>query len=499
MTLCNIVAVIYLYCNGFGLFCTMNFINIFVNPLFPMLSGVFPMDSALTAIPAYAGNEWKLTLLDNSRHFAVTEEAASGKPGETITLKYTGATTGTNEYISVIIEQSGETLYYGRVAQPDGENGTATLTIPADLAPGSYTLNVFSEQYNGDYKTDYASAFDKVTLTVEEDTPAPTPGTDKTIMLRTSGIKDPTENTGSSGKYYTPNSYIYFGKNGDTPIKWRVLDADMANDGSTAGMFLLSEHLLADGVVFEAARNSGDGDGQTNPNEWQHSGAQGWCSTFASTESNFSMTEQGAMLGVKKTDNGESNLYSYAWGTSSLTSNDKMFFLSVRELADYVGSYNGAPGLAATFVVDDISGGWWLRSPFANRTNYAGAVNFNGFVLTTSVDRDRAARPAFNLDLNSVLFTSAAVGGKPDGGLQAIQDYTGNEWKLTLEDSGRSGFTATKGADGNTISSEGVQGNDPSDKAEQAAQQAPWGSQCIQFWGESQGNSCFSGQVHPRH
>ena len=131
------------------------------------------MDSGLTAVGDYDGSEWKLTLLDETREFAVTEQTVSGKPGDTITLNYTGATTGENEYISVIIADENGAQYYGRVAQPGGESGTATLSIPADLAPGSYTLNVFSEQYNGDYKTDYASAFDTVTLTVV-DTIAPT-------------------------------------------------------------------------------------------------------------------------------------------------------------------------------------------------------------------------------------------------------------------------------------------------------------------------------------
>ena len=37
-------------------------------------------------------------------------------------------------------------------------------------------------------------------------------------------------------------------------------------------------------------------------------------------------------------------------------------------------------------------------------------------------------------NLNSVLFTSAAVGGKPDGGLTEVPEYSGNEWKLTLLD-----------------------------------------------------------------
>lgn len=50
-------------------------------------------------------------------------------------------------------------------------------------------------------------------------------------------------------------------------------------------------------------------------------------------------------------------------------------------------------------------------------------------------------RPAFNLDSSAVLFSSPASGGKPDGEISAIGDYSGNEWKLTLKDSSRDGFT----------------------------------------------------------
>ena len=141
------------------------------------------------------------------------------------------------------------------------------------------------------------------------------------------------------------------------------------------------------------------------------------------------------MLGLQKNDNAENSLYSKSWGESSLTKKDKMFFLSVRELADYVGSYVKAPGLAATFV-DDSSGAWWVRSPFTFNSLAAGVVSHDGDVDGSYADDDWAARPAFNLDLNSVLFTSAAAGGKPEG-LNKIGDYDGNEWKLTLLDSTR--------------------------------------------------------------
>ena len=124
-------------------------------------------DGGLTAVPEYSGNEWKLTLLDSSRNFAVTEKTADAAPDDTVTLHYTGATTGINEYISAIIADNSGTQYYSRVAQPTAESGTVEIKIPSDIAPGSYTLKVFSEQYNGDYNTDYASNFTDIALTVE--------------------------------------------------------------------------------------------------------------------------------------------------------------------------------------------------------------------------------------------------------------------------------------------------------------------------------------------
>ena len=125
-------------------------------------------DGGLTEVPEYSGNEWKLTLLDSSRNFAVTEKAVSTDPNDTITLNYSGATTGANEYISAIIADNNGAQYYGRVAQPTAESGTVEIKIPSDIAPGNYTLKVFSEQYNGDYKTDYASNFTDIALTVEK-------------------------------------------------------------------------------------------------------------------------------------------------------------------------------------------------------------------------------------------------------------------------------------------------------------------------------------------
>ena len=65
--------------------------------------------------------------------------------------------------------------------------------------------------------------------------------------------------------------------------------------------------------------------------------------------------------------------------------------------------------------------------PIADYTNLAGLVDKYGYVVDYYVYTVWAARPAFNLDLNSVLFTSAAEGGKSasgmDSGLTAVGDY----------------------------------------------------------------------------
>ena len=119
-------------------------------------------------IPEYSGDEWKLTLLDDTRTFRVTETTAAGKPGGTVTLNFSGPRTGQNEYISAIIEGESGATYYGRIMKPTATDRQLSFTLPHDLASGNYKLHVFSEQYNGDYQTDYASQFQTVALTVEE-------------------------------------------------------------------------------------------------------------------------------------------------------------------------------------------------------------------------------------------------------------------------------------------------------------------------------------------
>ncbi|MBR3235066.1 MAG: hypothetical protein IKG11_05570 [Atopobiaceae bacterium] len=118
---------------------------------------------------------YKLTLLDGDRGFAASANTETVTSGGTIEISYEGARTGENEYVSAILVRSlyGEydvKPYYGHMAV-DSESGTAVLTLPTGMKLEPYTLYVFSEQCNGDCRTDYASAFVEIPLTVTGEVP----------------------------------------------------------------------------------------------------------------------------------------------------------------------------------------------------------------------------------------------------------------------------------------------------------------------------------------
>ena len=430
------------------------------------------MDSGLTAVGDYDGSEWKLTLLDETREFAVTETEVSGISGGTVTLNYTGTTTGTNEYISVIIADSnGSTLYYGRVAQPDSANGQVEIKIPDSLAAGEYTLNVFSEQYNGDYMTDYASAFAEVALTVEE---AAAPGIDtgKAIQLVDSGTVANISGGQADNVYfgtYQQSSDGSVGYNID-PIKWRVLE------NANGQLFLLSDQNL-DVFQYHTDRESVT---------WEKSTMRSWLNGYSAEQNTggdsgtdytsdnfigtaFSEKEQKAIADTTVVN--DDNPTHGTEGGNNTT--DKIFLLSIAEANN--GSYFANDNSRIATNTAYVAGGgkiggyvngvgkadyWWLRSP-GKYDDLAADVTHKGGVFSYGLNvygENLAVRPAFNLDLNSVLFTSAAEGGKSangmDSGLTAVDDYTGSEWKLTLLDETRE-FAVTEqtvsGKPGDTI------------------------------------------------
>ncbi|MGN0543849.1 MAG: hypothetical protein ACI4JG_10420 [Acutalibacteraceae bacterium] len=286
--------------------------------------------------------------------------------------------------------------------------------------------------------------------------------TGKAIQLGVSGISGFDSEIGYDyiyfGNWTAPDSYTASG-----PIKWRVLD-DQTNTGES-GLFLLSEVLLGSGEkgnVYFVKDNS-----SWVRNEWQSSQAKKWCKDFAGesgAEKNvpdaFTSGELDAILATTKSDSyfttssGTQNLEFSA--SENILNGDRVFFLSVEETENDNYGFTDTNARAAYYGTSTAV--YWLRSPFGVNPSspyYAGAIYPTGTVYRPYVVNAWAARPAFNLNLNPVLFSSAAEGGKSaagtDSGLAPVGIYNGNEWKLTLKDSSHIGFAAKlKSFDGNT-------------------------------------------------
>ena len=408
-------------------------------------------NGALTQIADYSGSEWKLTLLDDARTFAVTETAVKALPGEPVTLTYAGASVGTNEYVSAILaDKTGGAVCYGRLTQPDAANGALTFAVPADLAPGTYTLKVFSEQYNGDKKTDFASAFCDVALTVRPS------NNGKALQLTWSGEAPNLYGAQTSGVYfgnYKQSGSKETGFNVD-PVKWRVLS------NADGKLFLLSDQNL-DVVRYNESRN---------PVTWETCTLRKWLNDYegnpyADEDDSFigSAFSDGETAAIAETTVVNDNNRHYKTPGGNATT-DRVFLLSIAEAINtaygFTHGYNNTDDRVSRNTAYVASGGhtgdrmyavgktsiWWLRSPgedvvFASAVGHEGHLSVDGGYVDMSI---AAVRPAFILNLNSVLFTSAAAGGKAgDGALAKIADYGDSEWKLTLLDDARA-FAVTE-------------------------------------------------------
>ena len=115
----------------------------------------------------------KLTILDAGLTLSSSDTAArTVRAGGTVSIAYTGASTGANNVVSAVIENSsGAVLFYGKlVSAAANADGTASFTVPA-LAEGDYTLKLFVEEANADTATDFASAPISITMKVDNTSP----------------------------------------------------------------------------------------------------------------------------------------------------------------------------------------------------------------------------------------------------------------------------------------------------------------------------------------
>lgn len=209
---------------------------------------------------------------------------------------------------------------------------------------------------------------------------------------------------------------VAFGVYEDTPVLWRVLDAEQTNMG-TEGLFLLSDDLLDRGQVMHDESST----------LWEGSAAQQWCTDFAAAA--FT-PEESALIPAASKDEEEAFLYELSWRAVSLKE-EQVFFLSAVELDQYFGSREDAP----KYTVKDSSldSYWWLRSPHRYHEDYHGIVLQDNMVHDHLPYTLWAARPCINLlPRNAVALIAAEDTGEPGPALPPAETEGKRVWKLVV-------------------------------------------------------------------
>lgn len=301
--------------------------------------------------------------------------------------------------------------------------------------------------------------------------------TAKNITLGTSALKGGQKSNVYFGNY-KQSSDGNGGYNID-PIKWRVLDTANDYDGNavegttdtTTSLLLLSDqnldvfqyHTDYEAVTweestmrswlngYESKENIGDNADKDSTAAAVNAGIDYSNDNFISKA--FSSGEQKSIVktSVKNESNG-----SVSGGNNT---EDQVFLLSIAETKNTAYGFTADTSSTDTRVstnTDYVTGGgeingdmygsgeadcWWLRSPgyyasSAAYVDYDGSVCDSGSRVSNDCD---AVRPAFNLNSENVLFTSAATGSKSEnvGTVSKNADFgslTGNDgYKLTLK------------------------------------------------------------------
>ena len=236
---------------------------------------------------------------------------------------------------------------------------------------------------------------------------------------------------------------VYFGQNQENKsAAWRVIGYDGSGVASSQGdMTLLAAGTMGVVPFADIIANNEYAPSNLN-NEYAPSNLKTAIDALAKKLT----TEENAAVKKRTLTSGSYNGENTDCVAGGQVDNDVFWPLSAKEAIAVNNDLRALEPAHPNWVTSS----WWLRSP-GSETYYVAIVSSDGSVQYSGVtirkyNNHRTVRPAFNLNLNSVLFASAAVGGKPDGGLTEVPEYTGNEWKLTLKDNNRSDFAVTSTA-----------------------------------------------------
>lgn len=365
--------------------------------------------------------DWKLTILDSDTdNLNLTRAYVDTKnviPGTAAKITFEGAKTGGDKVVScVLLDGDGNVTHYARLS--DKESGSASITIPADLSAGSYTLRVYNEQLGGDRQTDYASTPKDIPLEVA------IPTAYQHIYFGDVQRTDKDDHGNRDGEY-------------TDQILWRVLD------NSNGELMMMPE-------FFPAFRMFTYYEGFPGHNIYGISDIRSWLNGDAAVIStsreflnNFTAAELSAINKQRVYDKD-----GVATETVTADNDGDFFWLLSRSEAEnekyFPSGY--ADRRARIYASPSDNSEWGLRTPQSDSSSFAHMVNADGDTGWSKITNfPTAIRPAFKLRLSSVLFPSAAEGGKSvnvgDGFIDA--GAPAGDWKLTILDNDTGNLSLT--------------------------------------------------------
>jgi len=132
--------------------------------LFTSASGASKSSFGVVGDSNVSNNTWKLTLEGTENTLGANKtngktSLTAGYSAENLIISHSAATTLTDatQVSAMLTDSYGTVLYYGSV-NSDTTATSSTVTIPAGLAVGTYSLYVFAEDVNTGNLTDYATA-----------------------------------------------------------------------------------------------------------------------------------------------------------------------------------------------------------------------------------------------------------------------------------------------------------------------------------------------------
>lgn len=239
---------------------------------------------------------------------------------------------------------------------------------------------------------------------------------------------DLTHLTPDNSGWVSNGQKVYVGQYGGNPTAYRVLEINMTD-----------ETMLLDSDKNLVARRYG-ASGQI----WPNSEIRTWLTdNFYSDGAVFHDIERAAIVETDSDDDGpytiESNSYTQGYSFTDYGAEDHIFLLTARQVDELYSD-------AAARIKNSS---WRTRSSDGVGTFY---VNSTGEYAGVVVDYDGIGiAPAFNLNMESVILTSAAGANKASSLIETMDGSGINEWKLTLKDNAQSLTLGEESRSGDTI------------------------------------------------